>query len=189
MFLRRGYSRAAAGIVLAALFMLSFQASADNGGAASGLANVGYVDFKKALNDVSDGKAVRERLKGEFTERQQKLDVLQEDLKKLRGQIDAARGLTPAAEFKSKEEAYENKFFELQQMHSAFKNEMAAREASLTGQILENLKKIVRDIGEEKSYSFIIEKSQDVVVYAANSVDITGEVIERYDKGRRGKRR
>jgi outer membrane protein len=66
---------------------------------------------------------------------------------------------------------------------------MAAREASLTGQILENLKKIVRDIGEEKSYSFIIEKSQDVVVYAANSVDITGEVIERYDKGRRGKRR
>ena len=69
-------------------------------------------------------------------------------------------------------------------MLAAFQREMENREGTLTQRILKKLRNIVNTIGQKEGYSLILEKSQDVVLYAPHGDDITGKVIATYDKGR-----
>ena len=58
-------------------------------------ANVGYVDFRRALNKVKDGRRAKHRLKDEFKERQQRLDNLQSELMDLKTELNSDRLLLP----------------------------------------------------------------------------------------------
>ncbi|MBT3182517.1 MAG: OmpH family outer membrane protein [Deltaproteobacteria bacterium] len=149
-----------------------------------GSVKIGYVDFNRALNGVKDGRVAKKRLKDEFKEKQQKLDKMQKDLAALKNDIDQKRLLVSDPSMKKKEEEYRTGFFELQQMLSAFQREMENREATLTRQILKKLRGIVDSIGKQDGYSLILEKSQDVVLYAPRGDDITDKVISTYDRGK-----
>jgi outer membrane protein len=145
-------------------------------------ANIGYVDFKRALNEVHDGRQAKRRLKDEFKERQQRLDNLQSELMNLKDEIDRDRLVLPPEELEKKEKAYRRMFFELKQKFSAFKTEMAAKESHLTSEILERLRRLVLDVGRREGYDLILEKSQDVVLYSPDGSDITDRVIREYNR-------
>lgn len=138
----------------------------------------GYVDFNRALNETEEGKSAKNTLKAEFNERQQKLDIVQNELKKMKEDLDKQRLILSQDAMKTKEEEYRNKFMELQQKLGTFKQEMAQKEASLTAGLLEKLKNIVKDIGQKESYTMILEKSQDVVLYAPTINDLTDRIIQ-----------
>ncbi len=157
-------------------------------GALQSAVRIGYVDFNRALNTVSDGVAAKKRLREEFKERQQQLDRLQEDLSRIRSELDSQKSSLSPSDMKSREDDYRKKFFELQQMLAAFRREMEIREANLTKDILKKLRTVVQDIGNEEGYSLILEKSQDVVLFAPQGSDLTDRVIAGYDRGK-GKRR
>jgi outer membrane protein len=161
----------------------------EGGGQISQLGKVGYVDFNKALNSVSDGKRIKDKLREEFREKQDKLGEIQDELGKLRDEIDKQRAELSSDKLKQKEERYRSKFFELQQMYASFRQEMESREDNLTKEVLDKLKGIVREIGAEEGYSLILETSQEVVVYAPPNSDLTDRVIATYDGKYQKKRR
>jgi outer membrane protein len=138
----------------------------------------GYVDFNRALNETEEGKTAKSTLKAEFNERQQKLDIVQNELKKMKEDLDKQRLILSQDALKAKEDEYRNKFMELQQKLGTFKQEMAQKEAAMTAGLLEKLKGIVKDLGSKNSYTMILEKSQDVVLYAPTINDLTDEVIK-----------
>ncbi len=138
----------------------------------------GYVDFNRALNETEEGKSAKGTLKAEFNERQQKLDIVQNELKKMKEDLDKQRLILSQDALKAKEEEYRNKFMELQQKLGTFKQEMAQKEGAMTAGLLEKLKGIVKDLGTKGSYTMILEKSQDVVLYAPTVNDLTDEVIK-----------
>ena len=148
---------------------------------------IGYVDFNKALNEVGDGKKARQKLKNEFQEKQERLDKLQSGLKKEKDDLDRDRLLLSAETLASREEQYRKKFNELQDSLVTFKRDISTKETELTNQILERLRSVVRDIGRENGYSVILEKSQDIVLYAPDANDLTERVIGKYDREGRGK--
>jgi outer membrane protein len=149
---------------------------------------VGYVDFSRALNGVSDGRSARKRLGSEFKDRQQQLDKLQASLERLKRDIDKERMVISTDLLSKMEEDYRRKYFELQQKFATFRNDMALKESQYTKKILLRLRKIVRNIALSEGYDLILEKSQDVVIYSSASNDLTDRVISSYD-GRTGGRR
>lgn len=144
---------------------------------------IGYVDFTRALNGVSEGMAAKKRLKSEFGERQQRLDKLQQELNAIKDSIDRDRMLLSPEALEAKEKLYRQKYQDMQQQYAVFRREMSDREAHLTEEILARMREVVRGIGEEEGYDLILEKSQDVVLYAPNARDITDRVIESYNRG------
>lgn len=178
---------AAIGAVLIAVF--PGQATGGERSTVAVPGKVGYVDFSRALNGVSDGRSARKRLGSEFKERQQQLDRLQASLGKLKGDIDKERVVISSDLLLKMEEDYRRKYFELQQKFATFRNDMALKESQYTKKILLRLRKIVRDIALSEGYDLILEKSQDVVIYSSASNDLTDRVISRYDgrSGGRGK--
>jgi len=166
-------------VALAALFISPALKAADQPKSANpDNMKFGYVDFNRALNETEEGKTAKSTLKSEFTERQQKLDIVQNELKKMKEDLDKQRLILSQDALKTKEEDYRNKFMELQQKLGTFKQEMTQKEASLTAGLLEKLRGIVKDIGQKESYTMILEKSQDVVLYAPTINDLTDRVIQ-----------
>lgn len=149
---------------------------------------IGYVDFNRALNEVSDGRRAKKRLKIEYKEKQKQLSKTQKNLKDLKEQIDKNRLTMSDVELKEKEEKYRQKFFQLQQSLAALRSSMATRETHITEEILARLRQIVDEIGNKEGYSLIVEKSQDVVLYTPKGHDLTNAVIKAYDKKHNWKR-
>jgi len=144
---------------------------------------IGYVDFTRALNEVSDGREAKKRLKNEFKEKQQKLNMLQKELASMKEEIDRDRLILSDDALEVRESSYMQKLMDVQRRFADFRREMTDREEHLTEEILGRLRKIVKEMGEEGGYAIILEKSQELVLYAPAAEDLTDRVIREYNSG------
>jgi len=143
---------------------------------------IAYVDIQKALNLSEAGKAAKkqitlevERMRKTFAGKQKELEKLKEDLEK-RGMVlsEAAR------EEKARE--YQAKARDLQRMERDYPDELQRKDRELTESILRKLEVVVRKMGEEGKYTFILEKNQGGLIYAADALDLTDELIKTFDQ-------
>ncbi len=146
---------------------------------------IAYVDLQKALNEVDDGKKAKAQLKKMFDERQKQLDAQQEELKtfkeKLEGEIEGNLLSDDAKREKVME--YQKKFTELQALYVQLQRELTEAEAKETKKIFVRFQKILKDIGLEKGYTVILEKTESSVLWAPDSLNITDELVKRYNSG------
>ncbi|MBN1283139.1 MAG: OmpH family outer membrane protein [Proteobacteria bacterium] len=188
--MRRGKTSIAAltMAVLAAVAGTAFCAPARASSGENIGARIGYVDIGRALNHVSDGRAAKQQLKLEFREKQQRLDMLQKELAEMKDGLDRDRMSLSSKELESRDGAYRGKLMDVQRRFAEFQQNMAEREARLTGEILKRIRTIVADIGDREGYALILEKSQELVLYSPGASDITDRVIDEYNRGAKGKR-
>lgn len=71
---------------------------------------------------------------------------------------------------------------ELQQLYVEMQRDLAQKEGEATQKIFKKMEGILRAIATEKGYDLILEKSESSVLYAKDSMDLTNELIKRYDK-------
>jgi len=141
---------------------------------------LGVVDFQRALNEVSEGKKAKanlenrmETVKAEVEKRRKEIEELQEGLKAQEMMLsDEARA--------EKERDYQTKAYEFQQLVVTSQQEMALLQEELTSGILEKLYKVAQGVGAEDGYNMIVEAT--AVVYINGVIDITDQVIARYNK-------
>ncbi|OGQ50489.1 MAG: hypothetical protein A3I09_01130 [Deltaproteobacteria bacterium RIFCSPLOWO2_02_FULL_47_10] len=141
----------------------------------------GYVNFQQALNEAEEGKKAKATLKSEFDEKQKKLDLVQNELQAMKTDLDKQRLILSAEALKDKEEEYRKKFIELQQKVGSYKEELQIKEARLTSDILVVLHNIIKGIGEKEGYTFILERSQEVVLFSPKDSDLTDRIIKEYN--------
>ena len=61
------------------------------------------------------------------------------------------------------------------------KEELQQRDTDLTKRILNELFEILQTLGKEGGYSMILEKNEGAVIYADETIDLTGDLIKAYD--------
>jgi outer membrane protein len=186
LFVRLAFAAAASVLITGAAASSSY-AAGTQGDSIAGV-RIGYVDFTRALNQVSDGKEAKKRLRGEFKEKQDRLNNLQSELTKMKEEIERDRVILSTEELQTKEGLYRQKLMDVQRRFADFRREMSEREAHLTKEILGRLRKIVQSIGERDGYSLILEKSQELVIYTPAAEDLTDIVIKEYNRGTKKRR-
>lgn len=143
---------------------------------------IGCVDFTRALNEVSDGKRAKKRLRGEFKEKQERLNLMQGELTKMQDDLERDRLMLSSEEIDVREKAYRQKLMDVQRRFADFRRDMSEREINLTEEIIEKLRNIVQKIGESEGYALILERSQEIVLYAPKVEDLTDRVIKEYNR-------
>jgi outer membrane protein len=186
LFVRLAFAAAASVLITGAAASSSY-AAGTQGDSIAGV-RIGYVDFTRALNQVSDGKEAKKRLRGEFKEKQDRLNNLQSELTKMKEEIERDRVILSTEELQTKEGLYRQKLMDVQRRFADFRREMSEREAHLTKEILGRLRKTVQSIGERDGYSLILEKSQELVIYTPAAEDLTDIVIKEYNRGTKKRR-
>lgn len=142
---------------------------------------IGYVDLQRALTQVSEGKAAKEKLEKKVKVKQAEFDKMQEEAKKLKDELETQGAMMKEDLKRQKIQEYQKKLMELQDYYLGNQKELAEEEAKLTRPILERFEKILKKIGKEEGYTIIVEKS--AVVFASPSVDLTDRLIKDFNAG------
>jgi outer membrane protein len=139
-----------------------------------------YVDLQRALNEVEEGAKAKAALKAEFDDKQKYLDEKQTSLKKMKDEIEA-RGMMMKADVKQEKLAeLQKSLLEVQQTYYGMQQELTQKESEATGKIFQKMGVLLQTIGQDQGYTAILEKSS--VLYAKNHLDLTNELIRRYNK-------
>lgn len=160
------------------LFALAFTFVGD---ALAAEIKVAVVDFQKALNDVNEAAGVRKKLEGMYGERKSAIEKMQKSLEAGAAEYEKQKMILSDSARKAKEEELMKQQMEFQQTYSRYEGEMQQAYYAAMQDFIEKMKKIAVAIGQERGYTVVLEATEGGVVYWSDSIDITDELIKRYN--------
>ena len=144
---------------------------------------VAVVDLQRALNETEDGRRAKTQLKRLFKSRQKGLDDKQNELKKMKEDIEKQKNVLSQPALQKKLEVYQQAFVELQTVYVDYQRELASKEAELTKVIIVRMENILRRLGQAEGYTLILERGEAGVMWVPSNLDVTDAVIQRYNAG------
>ena len=151
--------------------------------AASGQVKIAYVDLQEALNSSDAGKKAKDVFKVEVDRLQKDLDKRQGELKKVGEELEKQGYLLSDETRAKKERDYQVKIKEFKRFYQDSQEKLQGKDVQLTKKILMDLRAIISKIGQDGGYSMILEMSEGKILYAPKTLDLTSEVIKRYNEG------
>ena len=144
---------------------------------------IAVVDLQRALMETEDGRRVKQRLERLFKRRQKSLDAAQNKMKQMKEDIERQQkaGVITDEALQRRLEEYQKAYMELQSQYAEYQRELASKEAELTSEILERMQQILRRIGQAEGYTLIMEANEGGVVWVPSNIDLTDQLIQRYN--------
>ena len=159
---------------------LSLAVLAGSGMAAAAELKVGYVDLQEALNSADAGKKAKEVFKGEVDRLQKEIDKQQEELKKMNAELENI--LLSDDTRAKKEKEYQEKLKGFKRFYQDSQEKLQEKDAQLTRKIIVGLREVIIKLGEEKGYTFILERGEGNLLYASKAIDLTPDVVKRFNE-------
>ena len=142
---------------------------------------VAYVDIQRAVNDSNAGKEAKKAITKDVEKFQRLVADKQKELQTLKESLDKqALMMTPDARA-NKEKEYQNKLREFQRWGEDTQNEVNQKRTEMERNISAALMKVIQKIGADEGYTVILERNENIVLFASKSIDITDRVIKAYD--------
>ncbi len=140
---------------------------------------VGYVDLQRALNEVDEGKAAKALLKRDFDEKQKQLDAKKADFDRATAEFEKQSVVMSDQAKRDRGQDLDRRARELQALFMQLQKDLSDRERDATRGIFERMNSIVREIAESEGFTIVLEKAG--IVYAAESLDLTNDLIRRHN--------
>lgn len=145
-------------------------------------AKIAFVDLEYALNNVEEGKKAKAVLEQDYKRKKEALQATEANLTRLENELSGQKLVLSADALRLKEQELESATARYQAEKKAAYEEWQKKEATLTRDLLERLTEIVQQIGKEGGYQFILERHDASVLYAQENIDLTRQLIERFNK-------
>lgn len=160
------------------LFMLCWISSSN----AAEAVKFGAVDIQKVLNESSSGKQAKINLEELIKSKQSVIDEKGRAIEKLKAELEKQSSVLSAEARKNKEDEMEKLVREYQRLVQDSQTEVKKKEDELTSVILKEIHEIIEKIGKSEGYTLILE--QGMILYSDKSIDLTDEVIKKYDESK-----
>lgn len=142
---------------------------------------VATVDFERAMNEVSEGAQAKARLDSMYADRKAAIEKLRTTFEAKQADYQKQSMLYSDTTRKQKEEELSTLGMQYQQAAQQAEGEMQQAYMGTMQTLAEKMRKICQTIAAERQYTMVLEASQGAVIYAAPSIDITDELIKRYN--------
>ncbi len=150
--------------------------------AATGYAQgIGVVNSQEILENSAEGKKVMAQLQEEEKKTQAELSRRDEEIRQLQKKLNTQRLTLTQEALMNLQSDLEKKRTERQRFAEDINREMNELAARLFQKIQNEVLPIIETIGKEKNLDMIFDLQRSGAVYVSPTVDITSEVIERYD--------
>lgn len=140
---------------------------------------IGIVDFQRAGEECDEGKAMLAALKKEIDEKQKQLDVKQTEFQTLQADFEKQQALLNEQTKQAKMAELEKRAAELRQMFMQLNQEVSQRQGEAVKGMSDRVKAVVKEIADGEGLQMVIDRG--AVVYASSALDITNEVIRKYN--------
>ncbi|MFQ6672507.1 MAG: OmpH family outer membrane protein [Candidatus Tectimicrobiota bacterium] len=140
---------------------------------------IGYIDIDKIINESVPGQQAIQKLREDFERRAAELKKMEEELKKLRQELDTKGSVMSMERRRQLEEEYRGDRRDLKRAIRDNNEEFNIKRKQVLVDFLPKILTTVKAIGNEKGYTLILRKEPNILLYSADQVDLTNEVIAR----------
>lgn len=165
---------------LIAVALLSFSFSSLN--AADAALKVGVVDIQAVILNVEEGKAARAKLEKEIKNQEKTLKKRRGEIEKIGKEMQAKMALMSNEARMKKQKEVQAKLMKWRKDEYEFQSSIKKRENQATQQIAIRIAKLSEKISSEKKLALVFEANSSGLLYVANPINLTKEIIERYPK-------
>lgn len=168
-------------LLSASLFGASLSVAAIEPVAAAAVPEIGrvaVVDMQRILNETAAGKQARKDLETASTAKQKKLDKRRQKLEEDQAKLAGLQGDALMAA----QEKLQRDYYELQSMYMSLQQELAEQEAQTLEKMYTNCQELAKQLAKDFSLDLVLIRDQSTVLFVAAGVDLTDELIKRYDQ-------
>jgi len=161
-------------VMVAALAAVALPAAAQQ-------VTVAVIDVQRVVTDSDPGKEALQKLQKLQSDRVEQGKRIQADLESLRDQLTKQQLTLAPDKLDELKKKMEDKQIELKRFQDDAQRELEdARRKTLDG-LEAKIMPVIDQIGKEKGYTLIFNKYQSGLVYADQAVDITDDVVRRFN--------
>jgi len=157
-----------------ASLLLAFPAAAE--------VKIGYVDFRRALNEVEEGKGARASLKRDFDEKQKILAKEEAEVKALQAEFEKQVAVLSDDAKRDKAMEIDRRMRDAQTKLLSFQKEISEREQEVTRTIGDKMEAITREIAEAEGFTLVFERNNSGLIVGPPSLDLTSQLVRRYNE-------
>jgi outer membrane protein len=143
--------------------------------------SVAVIDVQRVVTDSDPGKESLQRLRTLQDEKIAEGRNLQTELEALREQVNKQRLTLSEQKLAEISGQIEDKTIALQRFEDDAKRSLEEARRTALGRLEERIMPIINQIGKERGFTLIFNKFQSGLVYADDAVDITDDVIRRFN--------
>jgi len=151
--------------------------------ATSGMAqvNIAVIDIQRVVTDSDAGKEALGNLQKLQDAKIAQGRAIQENMDALREQLSKQRFTLTEAKVAELSKQIEDKGIEMQRFQDDAQRELDEARRTALGGLEERILPVIDEVGRERNMTLIFNKFQSGLVYADEGVDITDEVIRRFN--------
>ncbi|MEM1009450.1 MAG: OmpH family outer membrane protein, partial [Myxococcota bacterium] len=127
---------------------------------------IGYVDLRKALNEVEDGRLAKAKLQKKKTRFQSQLNLEKKRLKKEKKNFDRRSAILSSNAKVKAQKKLQKKFFRLQKLYTKLTRQLAREEAVEMRKIIRKMQAIIRGIAIQNKLDLMLEKTESSEINA-----------------------
>jgi len=144
---------------------------------------IGYVDMQRVVAETRDGKAARAHLDSLRKSRQAELDQSTSEFQALRSGLLRQKLLLKPEVVEQRERELAEKMSKLENTYLRLQQDLSAEEIKAMQRVTGKTRSVVQRIAADEGLTLVLEKNEAGVLWAASSLDLTNEVIRRYEAG------
>ncbi len=142
---------------------------------------IGVFDFQKVLSESNAGKTTQKQLTDKGNEFQGKLKTEKDKLDEMNKAYEREKLVLSPEKQKEKENEFRNRVNDFKKMQDDFGREFKQLEVNSLNKIQEDVIQLINEIGKNDGYLFILEKKAGGVLYSQDKLDITDQIIKKYN--------
>lgn len=151
-------------------------------------AKLGTVDMQKVLLLSDAGKDAKEQLAIKAAKYEAEKNVKEEELKKLKGELEKQSVLLSETARVTKEKDYQQKLKEYQRFLKDAQDDLQAKNDEFTNRIVDEIVKVVQEYGKKNGYTYIFVKNEGMI-YMDDKVDLTDELLKEFNAARKASKK
>lgn len=147
-------------------------------------AKVAIINIQGAIVATRDGAKARESIQKKFEPRFKQIEAQNNEVQKLRNQLTTLAN-TASQEVRDKiSREIDDKQKKLQWDSEDLQNELQQEEGKLVNEIGQRMMQVIDEYAKAQGFALVLDVSsqQSPVLWAANGIDITQQIVELYDK-------
>jgi outer membrane protein len=145
---------------------------------------IGVVDVKEFQTKSVAFQKIRDRLRVKFESLQKKLEDEKEALMKLEEEFQRQSMMLSLDAQDDKRSELEKKRRYYKYLYEDLSEQMKDAEREATRRVLTELEDVVKAIADREGFTLILERNSPGMIHVDDAINITGKVIEAYDRSR-----
>jgi outer membrane protein len=142
-------------------------------------AKIGIVDFERIIQESTAGRAARAEVEKEKERIESSLRETGREIEALKSKLEAEALVMSKDMREQKGREFRIKVNDFKELQKKNAQDFRVFEAKIINRIQKDVYEIVKQIGERGNYLLIIEKG--AVLYYPNAIDVTDELLKRYN--------